>query len=598
MKTRVISIAAAAAMLLQLTALAADEKPAVGTSLYVGGLAETAAETQALIDARDDIQRFSENLDRGVIAVMGEGYGFISWRWQGYESLDVKYNLYKNGKLVNSEPMSVTNYTDVSAKPGDKYAVAAVSNGAEGEKSAEAVMQSDNYLEVKLETPPANSINGEDYTYFPGDASTADLDGDGELEIILKWDPSITHDAAQAGYTGECIIDAYKLDGTRLWRVNMGRNIRSGAHDTQFMVYDFDGDGKAEMMCRTADGAVAGDGTVIGDADADYAKENNGKNLTGPLYLTAFNGEDGTIIDTVPYDPQSYGDGYDISDWGDTNGNRSERYLAGIGSFDGDKVSAVFCRGYYTGPEGPLGGRIVIGAWTIDGGKLKEEWRFDSKELDNIFIGQGNHSLSLADVDYDGKDEIIYGSCAIDHDGTPMYSTGLGHGDAQHVADLDPKRPGLEVYSCHEDKNAKYSYEMRDARTGEILYGGLQMGIDNGRGTADDIDPNYPGSEGWSAAGVLTAADGTVISTTYSMAANFLAWWDGDLGREIQNDTYIQKWNAEKDMSETIFTAGGCTSINGTKSTPCLTEYRRFFRIHSTATTWRFKTPAIISPHT
>ncbi|MGN0181864.1 MAG: stalk domain-containing protein [Candidatus Ornithomonoglobus sp.] len=572
MNRRIISIIAAAAMLSQAPAFAAvSEAEAVGASLKVGGSAETAAETQALIDARPDITRFSESLNRGLTAVMGDGYGFISWRWQGYEALDVKYNLYKNGKKVNSEPLSLTNYTDISAKAGDKYAVAPVENGAEGEKCAEVTMLESNYFDIPLDTPPANSVNGEDYTYFPGDCSTADLDGDGELEIVLKWDPSNAKDAAQLGFTGECIIDAYKLDGTRMWRVNMGRNIRSGAHDTQFMVYDFDGDGKAEMICRTADGTVAGDGTVIGDKDADYASANNGKNLTGPLYLTAFNGADGTIIDTVPYDPQTFGEGYDQTDWGDSEGNRSERYLAGIGSFDGDKISALFCRGYYMGPEGPLGGRIVMGAYTIKDGRLVEEWRFDSKEHDNMFIGQGNHSLTLADVDYDGKDEVIYGACAVDHDGTPMYSTGLGHGDAQHVSDLDPSRPGLEVYSCHEDINSKYSYEMRDARTGEILYGGPQHGDDNGRGTSDDIDPRYPGAEGWSAAGVLTAADGTVISNTYSLSANFLAWWDGDLGREVQNDTYIQKWNPDKDMADTIFVASDCTSINYTKATPCLT---------------------------
>lgn len=229
---------------------------------------------------------------------------------------------------------------------------------------------------------------------------------------MLKWDPSNSHDAAQAGFTGPCIIDAYKLDGTRLWRINMGKNIRAGAHDTQFMVYDFDGD---------------------------------------------------------------------------------------------------------------------------------------------------------------GCDEIIYGSLVVDHDGKAMYSTQLGHGDSQHVTDAIPSRPGLEIYSCHEDNTVAYSYELRDARTGEIIIGGPQTGFDNGRACLADIDPEYEGMEGWSAAGILTAADGTVISNKYTMAANFLNWWDGDLGREIQDGIYIQKWVPEEEKTETIFTAKDCTSINGTKSTPSLT---------------------------
>lgn len=578
MKKKIISTIAAAAMLSQAGAAMASyvgESTGVvvnvGDNLKVGGSAETAAETQALIDARPDIQRFSENLNRGLIAVMADGYGFISWRWQGYEGLDVKYNLYKNGKLVNTEPMQLTNYTDINAKKGDKYSVAPVTDGTEGEKSEEVTILENAYFDIPVQVPEGGVINEESYTYNANDASAADLDGDGELEIILKWDPTNAHDAAQVGFTGPCIIDAYKLDGTRLWRINMGKNIRSGAHDTQFMVYDFDGDGCAEMAVRTADGTVAGDGTIIGDADADYAALNNGKNLTGPLYLTVFKGADGSVIDTVDYDPQSYGDGYDITDWGDGYGNRSERYLAGIGSFDGVHTGFIMCRGYYTGGEGPLGGRTVMAAYNLVDGKIQKVWRYDSKDIDNKYIGQGNHSMTMADIDYDGCDEVIYGSLVVDHDGKAMYSTQLGHGDAQHVTDAIPSRPGLEIYSCHEDRNAEYSYELRDARTGEIIVGGPQTGFDNGRACMADIDPAYEGMEAWSSAGILTNADGVVISTKYTMAANFLNWWDGDLGREIQDGIYIQKWMPEEEKTSTIFTAKECVSINGTKSNPSLT---------------------------
>lgn len=590
MNKKIISILLALGMLTSASALAAE----VGESLSTGDHSASAAETQALINARPDIQRPMENLNRGAVAVRMDGYTYISWRWLGTESADTKFNIYTSSGSgmvydykINSEPLDTTNYIDLGfeitldgetyrSNGYDPYMIVPVVNGVEDwDKVGYAKILDNNYLDIPIQRPDDNTVNGEKYTYSPSDASVGDLDGDGEYEIILKWDPSNALDAAFAGFTGECIIDAYKMDGTRLWRINMGPNIRAGQHDTQFMVYDYDGDGKAEMACRTADGTIAGDGTVIGEKDKNYAVLNDGKNLQGPLYLTVFNGEDGSVIDTVPYDPQTAGktaDGkkWDVSTWGDTMGNRSERYLAAVAYLDGTRPSMVFARGYYTGPEGDAGGRTVIAAFDLIDGKIQEKWRFDTLDYDNKYIGQGNHSMSAADVDYDGFDELIYGGLAVDNDGKPMYSTGLGHGDAQHVSDLDPSRPGLEVYSCHEETESAYGYEMRDARTGEILYGEY-TGNDNGRGTSADIDPNYEGAEGWSAAGVLTAADGTVISTNYTMPANFLCWWDGDLGREVQDSIYISKWNSDKEKAETIFTASGCVAVNGTKANPALT---------------------------
>ncbi|MCH5209388.1 MAG: discoidin domain-containing protein [Oscillospiraceae bacterium] len=572
-KNRIISAFVASVMLLASSAsvFAAE----VGGSLKVGDYAESASATQAMIDARPDMQRPMENINRGAVAVNMGDYVYLSWRWLGTESADTRYNVYRGSELL-AESINITNLTDINPKPGASYKIVPVVNGAEQSDKAETAMNWDgNYIDVPIQQPDANVVNGENYTYSANEASIGDLDGDGEYEIVLKWDPSNAKDAAQFGYTGECIIDAYELDGTKMWRVNMGPNIRAGQHDTQFMVYDYDGDGKAEMACRTADGTIAGDGSVIGEADKNYAIIDGGKNLQGPLYLTVFKGEDGSVIDTVDYDPQTQGkteSGYewDVVTWGDAGGNRSERYLAAVAYLDGERPSMVFARGYYTGPEGDAGGRTVIAAFDLVDGKIQKKWRFDTLDYENKYIGQGNHSMSAADVDFDGCDELIYGSLAIDHDGTPMYSTGLGHGDAQHVGDLDPSRPGLEVYSCHEEHEAAYGYEMRDARTGEILYG-EKTGNDNGRGTAGDIDPRYPGAEGWSAAGVLTAADGTVISTSYTMSANFLAYWDGDLGREVQDGIHISKWNSELNKTETVFTASGCVAVNGTKANPSLT---------------------------
>ncbi len=582
---KIISALTAITLLSGSMAVLADEevKPVikVGDNLSLGDYAESAAETQKLIDNRPDIQRMVESLDRGVVAVRTGTDVLVSWRWLGTESADVMYNVYKNGVKLNAEPLNATNYMDNGAAKGSKYTVTAVVGGVESEQSKEAVILEDGYLEIPLQRPDTPKMytegegeNAKEYDintpYNPCEATVADLDGDKEYEIVLKWDPSWVRDASKVGYTGDCVIDAYEMDGTFMWRVNMGKNIRSGPHDTQFMVYDFDNDGKAEMACRTADGTVAGDGEIIGDKDKDWAVLDNGKNLQGPLYLTVFNGEDGSIMDTVPYEPQTTGKGYDQTDWGDGYGNRSERYLGSIACVDGVHTSFQQSRGYYSGSEGPLGGRTVVASYHIEDKKIVKDWVFDTKEYDNWYIGQGNHSQSTADVDYDGKDEIIFGALVLDHDGTPLYSTDLGHGDAQHTGDLIPSRPGLETFSVHEWRGAKYIYETRDARTGEILIG-TPTEIDNGRGCAADIDPNHEGAESWSLAKVLYAADGEVLSTSFSLPINFAIWWDGDLGRELQDENKIYEYDPETMSSDAIFRADGCTSTNAGKSTPVLT---------------------------
>lgn len=543
----------------------------VGERLWLGDFSASATETQKLIDERPDTLRQMENLDRGVVSIASGSNVFVSWRWLGTESLDVKFNVYRDGQKLNDAPISSTNFTDINPTSDGKYSVSTVISGSESEKSDSVAVWQNGYLDVPLQKPDDYTMgDGTVTNYSPGDASVADLDGDGAYEIILKWDPRHVKDASKVGYTGECVIDAYEMDGTRLWRIHMGKNIRSGPHDTQFIVYDFDNDGKAEMAVRTADGTVAGDGTVIGDAKADWAALNDGKNLQGPLYLTVFNGADGTVMDTIDYEPQTVGDGWDCTDWGDGYGNRSERYLASLGSVDGIHTSFQMARGYYSGSEGPLKGRTAIVSYHVENKKIVKDWTFDTKELENKYRGEGNHSMSTADIDYDGKDEIIFGALTIDHDGKVMYSTKLGHGDSQHVGDLLPSRPGLEVYSCHESGGVAYGYEMRDARTGEILFG-EETKTDNGRAATADIDPDFYGEEMWSAAGVLTSADGTVISTSYAMPANYSIWWDGDLGREIQDGITVSKWNKELEEVTPIFRAENCKSINAAKSNPSLT---------------------------
>ncbi len=542
------------------------EAPVVDTTPQKGEMqvftqsADTIALNEQLWNNREFTTRQMEQLDRGLVAVKTDEGVFVSWRWLGNESNTVKYNLYRDGKRVNAFTLNVTNYMDTLGTAESTYQVAAVVDGVEQAKCDAVSVWANTYLEIQLDKPIAYNKNGtvkETAEYKPNETSIADLDGDGEYEIILKWYPTDAKDNSHSGVTAPTILDAYKMDGTKMWRINLGFNIRSGAHYTQFMVYDLDGDGKAEVVCKTADGTTDNAGTVIGDPDA-YWVNGKGYVLDGPEYLTVFNGETGTIIDTIEYE---VGRG-NVSSWGDGYGNRVDRFLACVAYLNGSTPSVVMCRGYYT--------RAYLVAYNLVDGKLVKVWSFDSNEAGNeAIVGQGNHSVAVADIDMDGKDEIVYGSAAIDDDGTLMYSTGLGHGDAQHTGDLIPERAGLEVFSVHENSSAAFGMEMRDAMTGDILWGSWEAS-DIGRGVSADIDPNYPGAESW-AAGKLVSSTGKVISNDPTISYNFRIYWDGDLGEEVQDGNHIDDWISEKYTTKLLMTNKDFTSSNGTKSTPGIT---------------------------
>jgi len=545
------------------------------------------------LTAKTTATRNLERLDRGVIALpTADNKAFVSWRLLADDKTDVAFNVYKqasNGQAAKLTPTPLTNVTnliDPSPVAGAIYLVKPVIKGKETNQGmGQATLQAKPYLSIPLQTPDR---------YSPGDCSAADLDGDGAYEIIVHM-VGIARDNAHAGLTTPPIFHAYKLDGTLLWSINLGYNIREGAHYTQFLVYDFDGDGKAELICKTADGTIDGTGKVLGDPKADWRvkpadgnldpwafRGSNrsrptpndaarpatnpllGRIMEGPEYLTVFEGTTGKALATVDYVPGRGEPGL----WGDNGGNRGERYLAGVAYLDGKHPSAVMCRGYYT--------RATLAAWDWQDGKLTLRWFFDSYDGtpgNAAYSGQGNHSLSVADVDNDGCDEIIYGACAIDNNGKGLYSTGFGHGDALHCADLDPERPGLEVFQVHE--NIRVSADvaaghMRDARTGERLWG-LPATEDVGRGMSADIDPRHPGNECWSiASGGLYSAKGERITTKRPRSCNFAAWWDGDLLRELLDRNTISKWDYTQETDVVLFRADSCTSINGTKATPNL----------------------------
>jgi len=521
---------------------------------------ETIAKNEALWANRPFTPRQMEQLNRGLVAVNTDSGVFVSWRWLGEESNTVKYNLYRDGKRVNAFALNVTNYTDTNGTVDSAYQVAAVVDGIEQEKCDAVKVWEDNSYEIALNKPAPYEKRGKNAgvgEYAPNDASVADLDGDGELEIVVKWYPNDAKDNSQEGLTSPTILDAYELDGTQMWRIDLGPNIRSGAHYTQYMVYDLDGDGKAEIVCKTADATIDGAGNSVGDPEGYYARA-TGRILTGPEYLTVFDGETGTIIDTIPYEVERG----KVAAWGDDYGNRCDRFLACVAYLDGSTPSVIMCRGYYT--------RAYLAAYNLVDEKLQKVWHFDSNEEGNkAAAGQGNHSVTVADIDMDGKDEIIYGAAAIDDNGTLMYSTGLGHGDAQHTGDLIPERPGLEIFSVHESGGADFGLEMRDAMTGDILWGSYEA-TDVGRGVSADIDPAFPGSESW-ASGKLIASTGQLISTNPGISSNFRIYWDGDLGDEIQDNNRIDEWAPDQNATTPILNAKGYVSCNGTKATPGIT---------------------------
>lgn len=522
-----------------------------------------------------DAQRLMEKIDRGVVAVpKQEGVAFISWRLLATDGENTAFNIYREtadnpAVKLNETPLTKgTNYVDSDVPVGASkisYFIKPIVDGKEQEASKSYTLNADQpYISVPMDVPDG---------YTSNDASVGDLDGDGQYELVVHQ-TGRAHDNSHSGFTDEPILDAYELDGTHLWRINLGKNIREGAHYTQFIVYDLDSDGKGEVACKTADGTIDGAGNVLGNPDADYRNE-DGYILEGPEFLTVFDGETGAALATTDYIPPRHPETLTPTSeqldeiWGDGYGNRMDRFLAGIAYLDGRHPSLIMTRGYYT--------RAVIVAWKWRDGELSRQWTFDTEDGHPKYRGQGNHSLSIGDVDSDRKDEIIFGSAVIDHDGTGLHSTGIGHGDALHYGDLDPTHPGQEIFHIQErfdDAGANF----RAAESGEILWKkpsvtASEEGEGPGRGLAANIDPPYSGTEMWVRGGGIDGlfnAKGEKISESKPESCNFAIWWDGDLQRELLNSNRITEWNWRSEKTELLLEAEGSVSNNSTKSTPTL----------------------------
>jgi hypothetical protein len=506
-----------------------------------------------------------EDLDRGVVAVTVPGGVYVGWRMFGYEydtmASNVSYNLYRDGIKIQKVSDS-TNYLDAAGTASSSYTVTAVIKGAEGAQSPPATPWPQNYLSIPL-TPPASEASGPSYS--PNDGSPGDLDGDGQLDIVLKWDPDVPMTDSEAPVMSNVLLDGYTLAGKRLWRIDLGPNIVSGPQYTQFSVYDFDGDGKAEVACKTAPGTKDGTGAYLSkgpaanDDDSAVYRNSVGYVLTGPEYITVFDGATGKELATIDY-PVPRGD---VSAWGDGYGNRADRFNGGVafvkdGGVANGLPSIIQSRGYYT--------RVTVSALTFRSGVLAQNWIYDSvtsfANSAGAIIGGGDHSETAADTDGDGGQEIVTGPLTIDSAGTLKCNSGMGHGDAMDVGELVPGK-GISVFSIHE---ALGGMDAHDGATCKSYFAITSPGVDTGRGRAEYVGAGDENGASCFASGMnsVLCADGSTSAP--SAGTNFVIYWDADEWRELEDDTSITKANGG-----TLLSATGCASNNGTKKTPVLT---------------------------
>jgi len=347
----------------------------------VSGIADS-MKTNAAYGAGGNGKAIMEYLDRGIYAVKSGSGMFVSWRYNADDADDAEFRLYRDDKLIyTSKSGDATCFQDNGGSSASKYRVDCVENGKVVNSQNSKFTSGNNYFDIKLNSPGTQ--------YSPNDCAVGDVNGDGQYEIFLKWDPSNSKDNSQSGKTDKVYIDCYTLEGKQLWRIDMGQNIRAGQHYTQMCVADFDCDGKAELITKTADGTKDGKGKVIGNGSKSYVN-GNGYILDGPEFLTLFDGQTGAELDTIDF-PVPRGK---VSDWGDNYGNRVDRFNSGIAYLDGVHPTALYGRGYYT--------RLTWSAIDVQNGKLVKRWVFDSNNEKSAY-SNGNHNVMVADVDNDGK---------------------------------------------------------------------------------------------------------------------------------------------------------------------------------------------------
>ena len=513
----------------------------------------------------------------------------VSWKWFKSDPDDVTYDIYRKvdggtWEKLNEEPIvTSTNYRDKTFDPSKKNEYQLRFSGG-SDVLATCMFNPDNAEQTFYKSIFLNNSNLPDPTlaYNAGDAAVGDLDGDGKYELVIRRDVEPRDPGPAENWVGKekgsTLYEAYDLEtGAFLWRVDTGINVPQGDHYASFIVYDLDGDGKAEVVLKTSEGTTFGDGVTSGDINqdgiTDYRNPETGRVQAGPEFLSVVDGMTGKELARTDYIPR--GDKEDWNDyWGDAYGNRSDRFLMAVAHFSGmDRTpSIVMCRGYYV--------NFQLTALDYSNGKLTQRWHFDTYPGWTDYAGQGNHNLAVGDIDNDGRDELIYGACAFDHNGKGLYTTGLGHGDALHLGKFDPSREGLQVVACHEEpasyRNA--GLEFRDAATGELIWGIPGDGEDVGRCMVGDMDPDTPGCEVWASwpTGKMYSCKGELLSKSAPMikggvySYNMGIWWDGTLTRQNIDDELVLAYR-DSEGGDRVFSCGnyGVASINGTKRTPC-----------------------------
>ena len=551
---------------------------------------EQRADTEKLYEQRPKNERQFENLSRGLVAVPGENGTLVSWRFLGTDSNSLTYNLYCSGEKLNDKPINTTNFFHTGAGANAEYTLKEVENGEETGVEYTTTAWDKNYIGFKVTEREGYNID---------DGAVADLDGDGEYEILLRRVPSMDVNTR----TSYPVIEAYKTDGTHMWTIDIGPN-EINEVDINFLAYDMDGDGKAEVIMRSFEGTTDGKGNTTGDTNGDgitdYSKSESNLAIfkdrqyivSTPEFLSIYDGETGEETDRTDLKPSKE----PLSDWSyrysDTGRltKRASHYLFGLAYLDGVTPSVVMVRGAWD--------NVRAAAWHIEDGKFKEDWVHNTENKDDVnsIWGACNHNLVTVDVDFDGKDEILSGPMAIDHDGSEMYAVKvydndgnaqkLAHGDAFDVAKTDPDFNGYMTWACHETSQLMANIEYHDARTGEVQWG-YSKNKDTGRSRSADIDPTHKGFEVWGSTATIPAnisgeniadtwngfkfrkIDGTVDSDA-TIPMNFKVYWDGDLLSELLDGTTVSKYNWEDKSVDVLMTADDCASNSGTKAVPCI----------------------------
>lgn len=512
-----------------------------------------------------------------------QGYNnkiLVSWRMFPTDDENTGFDLYRksgNGtevKLNTTPIVETTNFQDATANRSvdNTYRLCYAGSNETLETytiTAEQASGGLPYISIPLKSDAGIDPNPS-IQYLANDASVGDLDGDGVNEIVIKRLASFS--AEEDGDETELntllksvfhltLLEAYKLDGTFLWRICLGPNILIG-NTLSFAVYDFDGDGKCEVAFRTSEGTRFGDGTEIGDVNGDgkidyrrpdQAGVNTNYIADGPEFLSVVEGATGKELARTDYIARGTSE-----EWGDGYFKRASSYRLGVGRFSSTNTSILITRGVY--------GKSVLEAWDFQNGTLTKRWRFDTSDgVHGAYAGQGYHSLSIGDVDGDGFDEVVYGSCTIDHDGKGLNNIGFGHGDALHLGKFDPSREGLQIWSCYETGSVGASF--RDARTGDVIWK-YDNTSDVGRALVADIDPDSPGCEMWWFRGNAHSCTGKDLGYKPS-SCNMAIWWTGSLNRQLLNESSINsEIKGDYNRMFTIYRYD-VTTVNGTKSNPC-----------------------------